>query len=77
MFAVTFKVVKKAPFMFEVFEFKMKGHLLNLNPILDENAAICSGVIKQPKYTKTRPSASPCGFLSSLSTGTYDFFTSL
>lgn len=75
MFAVTFKVAKKAPFMFEVIEFKMKGHLLNLNPIMEDDAAICSGVIKQPKYTKT--SASPCSFLSSLSTGVYDFFTYL
>lgn len=77
MFAVTFKVAKKAPFMFEVIEFKMKGHLLNLNPIMEDDAAICSGVIKQPKYRKSRPSASPCSFLSSLSTGVYDFFTYL
>lgn len=73
IFAVTFNDEKKAPFMFEIYEYKMRGHLSNLNPILVEDAVVCSGVIKQAKYITTRPSKTLCGFLSSISTRTYQF----
>lgn len=71
---MTFNDEKKAPFAIEIYEYKMKGHLSNLNPILVEDAVVCFGVIKQARYITTRPSKTLCAFLSSISTRTYLFF---
>lgn len=68
IFAVTFNDEKKAPFTFEIYEYKMKGHLSNLNLILVEDDFVCFGVIKQAKYITTRPSKTLRGFLSSIPT---------